>query len=122
MTEPAVAVQKAYDWNLWILAKIEKFHRGYRFSLGQNLAQASLDLLNHLVDASYQNRNASSLAAASRSVNRVRILLRLAKDLRQIDLKAWEFAAHALDEIGRMTGGWLRHAQRTPSAPAARPL
>jgi hypothetical protein len=51
MTETAVVVQKAYEWNLWILPKVEKFPRSYRFSIGQNLVETSLDLLMHLVDA-----------------------------------------------------------------------
>ena len=45
MTETAVVVQKAYEWNLWILPKVEKFPKSYRFSVGQNLVDTSLDLL-----------------------------------------------------------------------------
>lgn len=64
MTEPAIVVQKAYDWALWVIPKVEKFPRSYRFSIGQSLVAASLELLLHLVDATYQARNAGSLAAA----------------------------------------------------------
>ena len=69
-------------------------------------------MLLHLVDASYQARNAASLGAAVRQINRVRYLARLAKDLRAINLDAHEFAAKAIDEIGRMTGGWLKSAKQ----------
>ena len=51
MAELAIVVQKAYDWNLWILPKVEKFPRSYRFSIGDNLVASSLDLLMNLVDA-----------------------------------------------------------------------
>jgi hypothetical protein len=51
MTETAVVVQKAYEWNLWILPKVEKFPKSYRFSVGQNLVETSLDLLMHLVES-----------------------------------------------------------------------
>ena len=54
MAETAVVVQKAYDWNLWILPKVEKFPKSYRFSVGQNLVATSLDLLMNLVDATYR--------------------------------------------------------------------
>jgi hypothetical protein len=40
-TEPAVVVQKAYDWALWIIPKVEKFPKSYRFSIGQSLVAAS---------------------------------------------------------------------------------
>ena len=56
MAETAVVVQKAYDWNLWILPKVEKFPKSYRFSVGQNLVATSLDLLMNLVDATYQSK------------------------------------------------------------------
>jgi len=65
MAETAVVVQKAYDWTLWILPKVEKFPKSYRFSVGQNLVATSLDLLMNLVDATYQSKNSGTLAAAA---------------------------------------------------------
>ncbi len=111
MTEPTVVVQKAYDWNLWILPKVEKFPKSYRFSVGQNLVSTSLDLLMNLVDATYQSKNSATLAAAVRNVNRARYLVRLSKDLRLLNVSGYEFAAQGLDEIGRMTGGWWKSAK-----------
>jgi hypothetical protein len=149
VTEPAVVVQKAYDWSLWIVPKVEKFPKSYRFSIGQSLVTASTELLLNLVDATfeqhaqvvaaeprlngwvppmfgaapgvpcaYQARNAGSLAAAVREVNRVRYLARLAKDLHAITVENHEFAAKAMDEIGRMTGGWLKSTRQRHETPA----
>jgi len=103
VTEPAVVVQKAYDWTLWIIPKVEKFPKSYRFSIGQSLVSASTELLLNLVDATYQARNAGSLAAAVREVNRVRYLTRLAKDLHAITVEnTWgNMTLHA----GRKPGG-----------------
>jgi hypothetical protein len=112
MTETAVVVQKAYEWNLWILPKVEKFPRSYRFSVGQNLVETSLDLLMHLVDATYQAKNAGALAAAVGNVNRIRYLVRLAKDLQMLNGSGYEFASPGLDEIGRMAGGWWRSVKQ----------
>ncbi len=111
MTDVAVVVQKAYEWNLWILPKVEKFPRSYRFSVGDNLVATSLDLLMNLVDAMYQAKNANSLAAAVKNVNRARYLVRLSKDLKILNSDGYEFAAQGLDEIGRMAGGWWKSAR-----------
>jgi len=92
MTETAVVVQKAYEWSLWILPKVEKFPKSFRFSLGQNLVDTSLDLLMHLVDATYQTRKSNALAAAVGKVNRARYLVRLAKDLQMLNLNGYEFS------------------------------
>ena len=35
--EPAVVVGKTYDFVLWLMPKVEKFSRSYRFSLGERL-------------------------------------------------------------------------------------
>ncbi len=115
-TEPAVVVQRAYDWTLWIIPKVEKFPKSYRFSIGQSLVTASIELLMNLVDATYQTRNAGSLGAAVREVNRIRYLVRLAKDLRVINLAGHEFAAKAMDEVGRMAGGWLKSTRQKHEA------
>jgi hypothetical protein len=48
----------------------------------------------NLVDATYQSRNAGSLGAAVREVNRIRYLARLAKDLRVLNIDGHEFAAN----------------------------
>ena len=108
MNEPAIVVQKAYDWTLWLIPKVEKFPKSHRFTIGEPMVRASIELLLHLVDATYQTRNAAALGAAVREVNRVPYLVRLAKDLRLINIDSYEFAAKAIDEIGRMAGGWLK--------------
>ena len=116
MTEPTVVVQKAYDWALWIVPKVEKFPKSYRFSIGQSMVASSLELLMNLVDATYATRNAAPLGAAVREVNRVRYLVRLAKDLRVLNLDGHEFAAKSLDELGRMAGGWLKSTRQKNEA------
>lgn len=41
----AVVVVKAYDFTLWLLPKVEKFARTYRFSVGDRLIAHGLNLL-----------------------------------------------------------------------------
>jgi hypothetical protein len=52
--EPAVVVGRTYDFTLWLLPKVEKFPRAFRFTIGERLVSAGLDLLLSLVDASYR--------------------------------------------------------------------
>jgi hypothetical protein len=63
-----------------------------------SLSKFSISGMN-LVDATYQTRNAGSLAAAVREVNRI---------VHVFNLGAHEFAAKPMDEVGRMMGGWLK--------------
>jgi hypothetical protein len=49
-------------------------------------------------------------------LEKLRFLVRIAKDLRYLDLRRYEHAARAIDEIGRLVGGWIRGAAHAPSA------
>lgn len=101
-------IAKAYDFALWLLPKVEKFPRSYRFSVGDRLVAGALDLLSGLVEASYSSRKSSFLQKASADINVLRYLLRLAKDLRLLSMESYLFAVERLDEVGRMSGGWLK--------------
>ena len=80
LDQPVVVV-KTYDFTLWLLPKVEKFSRAYRFSVGDRLVSHGLDLLLSLVEAAYSSNKAGLLDRANLDVNAVRYLLRLAKDL-----------------------------------------
>ncbi len=112
-----MAVVKTYDLTLWLLEKVEKFPRSHRMSVGDRIVQSSLDLLLALVEAAYASDRSVPLARASREVNALRYLLRLAKDLRLIAISSHEFASERLDEVGRMVGGWVRSRQGPPASP-----
>jgi hypothetical protein len=49
MADLPVVVQKAYEFNLWLIEKVNRFPRGHRFGVGHRLLQGVLDLLLKLV-------------------------------------------------------------------------
>lgn len=110
----ALVVQRAYELTLWLLPKMEKFPRDYKFTLGERMAATSLQLLEGLASAAYASDKRALLAAASHHVNVLRYLLRLAKDLKLLSIDSYGFAAEHLDEIGRMTGGWRKSLDGRP--------
>jgi len=116
--EPAVVVAKAYDLALWLLPKCEKYPRNYRFSVGERTVAAMLDVLTLLVEASYTARREPILQDANRKANHLRYLLRLAKDLKLLSVDSYGYAAERLEEIGRMTGGWLKSGRTAATNPA----
>jgi hypothetical protein len=114
MTEHAdgpVVVEKTYDLVLWTVTKVEKFSRAHRHQLGERITAGSLDLLLALVDATYSRDKRPHLRRANEVLNRMRVLFRLAKDLRLVSLDAYSFAAERTEEIGRMVGGWARSVE-----------
>ena len=96
-----IAVSKAYDFVLWLLPKVEKFSRGYRFSVGERLSASGLDVLVLLVESAYATRKEDLLNGASRKINATRYLLRVAKDLGLLSVDSYSFGVERLDEVGR---------------------
>jgi hypothetical protein len=75
---------------------------------------AGLDVLTGLVEAAYTTHKAPLLQHVTRRINTLRYLLRLAKDLKLLKMDSFAFAADRLEEVGRMTSGWLRSQERRP--------
>ncbi len=91
--EPAVVVGKAYDFVLWLLPKVEKFSRSFRFSVGDRLVSQGLDLLLLLVEAAYSKDKAGLLRDANSKANALRYLLRLSKDLQLLSIDSYGFTS-----------------------------
>jgi len=106
--ETAIVVEKTYDFLLWLLPKVEKFPRSFRFSVGDRAVSVGLDLLLLLVESAYSTDKGELLASANRKANGLRYLVRLAKDLKLLPLETYGFAAGRIEEIGRMIGGWQK--------------
>ena len=104
---PPVIVQKTYEFVLWLLPKVESFPRGYRFTVGERLSAKALDLLNTVVEAAYSRNKAVLLEAANRSVNSIRYLLRLAKDLKLMTIDSYGVCAN-INEVWPHGKGWPR--------------
>lgn len=110
-----VALEKAYQFTLWLVPTVEKFPRAQKFLLGDRIQSAALDVLEGLIEATYTRNRAPVLRAVNLKLEKLRLLFRLATDLQILDLRRYEHAARHLDEIGRLVGGWLK----TSHAPEA---
>ena len=74
----------------------------------RSLYSQSLDLVTALTQATFSRDKSRALETASDRVNSLRILLRLAKDIRLLSFAPYTYATGLLDEIGRMIGGWRK--------------
>ena len=115
MSELPPIVTKAYDFALWLLPRVQDFPRSSRFVLGDRLIATMLDILEGLIEAATRHDKRQALETVSIKLDRLRVLIRLSKDLKVMNLKRYEFAAGALTELGAMLGGWLKQ-QRASGA------
>jgi hypothetical protein len=97
-----------YRFLLWLVPTVEGFPRSQKFLLGDRIQSLALEVLEALIEATYTRAREASLARANLGVEKLRMLCRLAKDLRCLDLRRYEHCARCLDEIGRLVGGWIK--------------
>ena len=105
------AVTKAYDVLLWCVNHVGKFPRSHRFVLGERIETSMLDTVLLLVEASYVGRKLPLLHRANVELEKLRILLRLSKDLGFTSLRQYEFISQECLTLGQQVGGWLRYQQ-----------
>lgn len=102
------ALEAHYRFLLWLMPAVEKFPRNYKFTLGDRLQSAALDVLEALIEATYTKERTRRLRDANLGIEKLRFLIRLATDLKLLDQRRYEHAARMLDDGGRMIGGWLK--------------
>lgn len=102
------ALEHMFQLVKWLVPTLEKFPRTQRFLLGDRIQAAALDALEGLTTATYQRSPARELAQVNSHLDRLRVLCRLAFELQYLDLRRYEFSARAIDEVGRLAGGWRK--------------
>ena len=100
----------AYDLCRDLLQRTRRFPKDQRFVLGQRIANAALDLVDSVVGAlvSSDLDRTRTLLAADQALIRLRVSLRLARDLELLSQRQLVHSTTALTTIGRMVGGMRR--------------
>ena len=106
--EELVVITKTYDFILWSCNHTGKFPRNHRFVLGERIERNLFDLLETLIQAKYTKQRQPLLEKANLTLEILRFQMRLAKDLQCLKVECCGFAAKAIDEIGKLVGGWLK--------------
>src|SRR5262249_1354192 len=103
-----VVITKTHDLILWSCKNTSKFPCNHRFVLGERIERNLYDLLEMLIRAKYTRQMQSFLEQANLTLEILRFQMRLAKDLECLKVESYGFAAKAIDEIGKLFGGWLK--------------
>jgi len=100
--------QKTYDLLVRIYRETHNFPREYKYDLGERLKTTSLEILDWVIVANSVQDKVPHLKKVSQNIDRLRIYVRLCYSLNIISNKKYEVLSKFVDEIGKMTGGWLK--------------
>jgi hypothetical protein len=106
--EELAVITKTYDLILWSCHHTGKFPRNHRFVLGERTERNLYDLLETLIRAKYTRQRWELLQKANLLLEILRFQMRLAKDLQCLKVDSYGFATKAIEEIGKLVGGWLK--------------
>ena len=111
MFQDLAIFEKTYELILWLYPTVNKFPKSQRFVLGQRIENIILKILEGIIEANQERNKAPYLKKISVELDKLRILIRLSKDLKFISIKQYAFAAEKINEIGKMLGGWMKFCQ-----------
>ena len=95
----------------WVFQHTAGFPKRLRFTLTQRIEDRALSVFDALVEARYGQERVMALERANLDLEKLRLLLRLARDINVIPRKQAEYAFEQVDDTGRMVGGWLKHTR-----------
>ena len=111
------------DLTGWTLDRTASLPKSQRFTFGERVDRLTLDCLELALEAIYAapDKKAAPLRRMNLNLEKLRVFWRLICDRRWISQQQPLFVSQELDEIGRMTGGWLKQVkQRTSAKPVPR--
>jgi hypothetical protein len=101
---------RTYDLLLWLIPQTLKFPREHRFTMAQRVQDVTLDFQERIIEAALSDaqRQDDHLAQADVDLTKLRLYLRLCKDLQLLSLGQYEHVSRMVVEIGKLLGGWRR--------------
>lgn len=85
--------------------------------MGQRIEQGCVDFLSLVIEANEKKDRLNDLKKASVILNKLRIFVRLAKDLKFLVFQDYQILEEMIDEIGKMLGGWIKFVDEENEKP-----
>lgn len=102
------ALTKIYALLLWLIPILEKFPRSQKFLLADRIENLLLDILELVISAVYSKNKKDTLKEANLTLEKLRYLIRLCKDLKYLNIKRYEYISNSVNEIGTEIGAWIK--------------
>ena len=110
--------QAAYKLYLDWYVRCQLIPKKDRFAIGQRTENLLLELMMFIV-AAYHTKSPTlkreTLFKANSTMECIKIIMRLAKDVKALDQRWYIEYERRLQEMGKMLGGWIRQTQNSPN-------
>jgi hypothetical protein len=89
--------------------------RAYRFTLGEWVLDNMLEVFTNIYRANRVREKSQHINAARENVEKVRVLMRIAYDERQISQKKFIWASQQVESISKQLAAWEKSQSAAPA-------
>lgn len=100
--------KKMYDLLLWLYPTVKKFPKSEKYVLGERIERTALNMIEGIISSNYEFNKSESLKKTNVELEKLRIFIRISKDMKLINFKKYEHASMMINEIGKMLGGMMK--------------
>ena len=112
MAEELKLFVKWVDFINWLLDTTDKFPKKIRFSFTSRIDNLALDILENIIELRYdREQKKTGFMRINIRFEKLRVLLRICHEKQYLSNRQYEHAATCINEVGRMTAGWLKAGQ-----------
>lgn len=105
-------LKKWYEISDWLMDRAEKFPKIVRFTFSNRIVNLTLNILEKITQAVYEEKRLAILQKISSDIEKLRILIRLAKDRHYLSISQYKFISQEINEAGKMLGGWIKSEKK----------
>jgi hypothetical protein len=113
MMKQSPIFSKTYDLLRWLIPATTQFPRQHRFVLATVVQQTTLHFQAQIIEAARAADPRPGLHDADTDLIKLRLYLRLCRDLKLFSPGQYEHGARMVAEVGRLLGGWIQRETRT---------
>jgi hypothetical protein len=97
-----------YDLLIEIFQFTKEFSKEYKYTVGESLKNETIKLLILIFRANSRTDKQMVLQEAREQIEVIRLLIRLMKDMRQINLKRFVQVNQKVEEVSKQLTGWQK--------------
>jgi hypothetical protein len=102
----------SYDLFVCIFEYVKNFNKEYKYTIGEKLKNETIEMMSNIYRANSHTDKTGLLQKARENIEVIRLLFRLLKDLKQIDLKKFVIISTQIENVSKQLAGWQKSAIR----------
>ncbi len=103
--------KQSYDLLLDIFKLTKEFNREYKYTIGEELKKETTAMIINIYRANSGNDRVRHVASARENIEVIRLLIRLLKDLKQIQVARIARLNLAIEELSKQLTGWVNYSK-----------